>query len=115
MSNRLFQGQPTTERLVIGITGLIGAGKTSTAQFLQKEFGFRYLRYSEVLSQWKIQMPVNRSDLQRVGWEVMGGGLQHQLNARLIARVADDFDHAIDGLRHPIDFESMREKFGQRF
>jgi dephospho-CoA kinase len=101
------------ERLVIGITGRIGAGKTSAAQYLSSRHGFQYLRYSQVLSQWK--GPESEVHLQEIGWEVMVGGMQGELNRRLIAHIRPEFGVAVDGLRHPLDYESLRNSSASSF
>ena len=45
----------------------------------------------------------------------MAGGLQGELNKRLIAGIDSSRSAAIDGLRHPIDFESLSSAFGASF
>jgi dephospho-CoA kinase len=106
---------PEEKRLVIGIAGRIGAGKTSAAKYLNTKHGFQYLRYSQVLAEWKTANPESKAQLQRVGWEVMAGGMQPELNRRLIAQVAPESDAAIDGLRHKIDQESLGKAFPSSF
>jgi len=75
--------EPQDKRLIIGVTGRIGAGKTSVATYLSEAHGFFYIRYSQVLSEWKAHNADSKKLLQRVGWEVMGGGMQRELNERL--------------------------------
>ena len=101
------------ERLVIVITRRIGAGKTTAAQYLSSRHGFQYLRYSQVLSEWK--GPESKAHLQEIGWEVMGKGMQGELNRRLIAQIRPEFGVAVDGLRHPLDYESLRNSFASSF
>jgi dephospho-CoA kinase len=50
-----------------------------------------------------------------LGWEVMAGGRQVELNARLIAGLDRSRSAAIDGLRHSIDFDSLSNAFGASF
>ncbi len=107
--------RPRTNRLVIGISGRIGTGKTSAARYLSSGHGFQYLRYSQVLSEWQAQDPESKSRLQEIGWKVMAGGMQAELNRRLMAQIARDGDIAIDGLRHPIDYESLAKSFSVSF
>src|SRR5438445_13174620 len=97
------------KRLVIGFAGRIGAGKTSAAKYLNTKHGFQYLRYSQVLAEWMATNPEGKAELQRVGWEVMAGGMQAELNRRVIARGAPQGDAAAEGLRHIIDQESPTE------
>src|SRR5882724_6815710 len=87
--------------LVIGITGRIGAGKTSAGKYLNSAYGFHYARYSQVLSDWRAKDPESKAHLQAVGWEVMAAGMQAELNARLISQLPGQADCAVDGLRHP--------------
>src|SRR6266853_2881208 len=103
------------ERLVIGIAGRIGSGKTSIGKYLVSAYGFQYFRYSQVLSEWRAKDPESKSHLQEIGWEVMDGGQQAELNRRLIEQIAPGVDVAVDGLRHPIDYQSLRNTFLSSF
>ena len=103
------------KRLVIGITGRIGAGKTSAGIYLKSRLGFQYLRYSLVLSEWLARDPESKSRLQEIGWNVMAKGMQAELNQRLIEQITPGNDVAVDGLRHPLDFESLKDSFGRSF
>jgi len=107
--------QRQDERLIIGITGRIGAGKTSVGKYLESKYGFFYIRYSQVLSDWRAQNSESRAHLQAVGWEVMAGGMQQELNDRLISRLESRGGCVVDGLRHPIDFENLSAAFPSTF
>lgn len=107
--------QPRGERLVIGITGRIGSGKTTVGRYLESRHGFQYLRYSEVLAAWRAKDPESKAHLQEVGWEVMAGGMQAELNRRLIAQVKPDVSVAVDGLRHSLDYETLSNSFPKAF
>jgi dephospho-CoA kinase len=85
----------------------MGSGKTTVGRYLESRYGFQYLRYSAVLAQWRAQSSDNKSQLQETGWQVMAGGQQAELNNRLIAQIQPECDVAVDGLRHPLDFESL--------
>jgi len=114
MSNRDSQ-ELQDKRLVVGVTGHIGAGKTSVAKHLAIAHGFYYIRYSQVLSEWRAKEPDSKKHLQAVGWEVMGGGMQVELNTRLIAQIPCGSNCAVDGLRHPIDLETLTKSFAPHF
>src|SRR6267142_4687882 len=103
------------KRLVIGIAGRIGAGKTSAAKYLSAQHGFQYLRYSQVLAEWHGIDPENKAELRRVGRAVMASGLQPELNRRLIPQILPGLDAAVDGLRHPMDQESLSDEFSHSF
>jgi len=107
--------RPRVERLVVGITGRIGSGKTTVGRYLESRYGFQYVRYSEVLADWRVKDPENKTQLQKVGWEVMAGGMQAELNRRLIARITPDADVAVDGLRHSLDYETLKNSFSDSF
>jgi len=103
-----------TEQVFIGFAGRIGAGKTSAAQYLSTRYGFQYARYSQVLEDW-LALDSPARGLQQFGWEVMSGGRQVELNARLIAGLDRSRSAAIDGLRHLVDFHSLSYAFGASF
>jgi dephospho-CoA kinase len=107
--------QRQDNHLVIGVTGHIGAGKTSAANYLTSAHGFFYVRYSKVLSDWLAKDPESKVHLQVVGWEVMAGGMQTELNDRLIELIPPQLDCAVDGLRHPVDRESLTNAFPSQF
>jgi len=107
--------RPQAERLVVGITGRIGSGKTSVGRYLTSTHGFQYVRYSQVLSEWYAKDPEIKNHLQEVGWEVMAGGMQSELNRRLVSQIWPDANVAVDGLRHPVDYESLKDSFAESF
>lgn len=107
--------EPHADRLVIGITGRIGAGKTSAGEYLRLAHRFQYHRYSQVLADWRANSAGAQKSLQDIGWEVMSAGTQGELNRRLTAQIGPGGDVAVDGLRHPVDFESLRNAFGPSF
>src|SRR5713226_6456687 len=107
--------RPRGERLIVGITGRIGSGKTTVGRYLESRHGFQYLRYSEVLAEWRAKDPESKAHLQKVGWEVMAGGMQAELNRRLIAQIKPNVDVAVDGLRHPLDHETLGKSFSTSF
>ncbi len=107
--------QQRDSRLVIGITGRIGAGKTSVGKYLAEQHGFYYIRYSQVLSDWMAKDAESKAHLQAVGWEVMAGGMQVELNKRLIGHIEPQQNCAVDGLRHPTDYECLASAFRSEF
>lgn len=57
----------------------------------------------------------SKAHLQVVGWEVMAGGMQAELNKRLIAHIEPEQNCAVDGLRHPTDYECLSSAFYSEF
>jgi dephospho-CoA kinase len=106
---------PQDNRLVVGIAGHIGAGKTSIGKYLSNTYGFGYIRYSQVLSKWLAQDPESKAHLQAVGWKVMAGGMQEELNTRLIGQIPARANCAVDGLRHPVDYATLKKTFPSDF
>ena len=106
---------PHIHRLVIGIAGRIGSGKSEVAHYLADHFAFQYLRYSLVLAAWFDADPNAKQRLQEIGWNIMSSEGQYELNRRLIAGIEPDRDCVVDGLRHPIDFDSLHDRFASRF
>jgi dephospho-CoA kinase len=93
----------------------MGSGKTSAAKYLGSQYGFQYTRYSQVLQDWLSAGDADRARLQILGWDVMAGGLQAELNTRLIAGIDRSRSAAIDGVRHRMDFDSLSSSFGAPF
>jgi dephospho-CoA kinase len=106
---------PGDPGIAIGVTGHMGSGKSLIAHHLEDNFGFQYLRYSLVLAEWFEADPRAKGKLQEVGWDVMSNSGQSELNRRLIEKIEPDRDVSIDGLRHPLDLESLQERFGSSF
>src|ERR1041385_3256966 len=105
MRSQRFPHSPD-EPVFVGFAGRIGSGKTAAATHLSYKYGFQYSRYSQVLQQWQTDTNDARTRLQQLGWDVMARGSQFELNARLISGLDRSRNAAVDGLRHPIDFES---------
>jgi dephospho-CoA kinase len=93
--------------LTIGITGPIGAGKTTAAKYLAATHGLSYLRYSEVLAEMSPEPTPDRQTLRDFGSDIMSRGMQSNLNQKLLSKMQSGINYVIDGLRHPIDFETL--------
>ena len=104
------------KRKVIGLSGQIGAGKTTAGRFLESQ-GFRYGRFSMVLADILRQRGIEpaRQALQALGEEVNRGAKQRWLGTQLLRMLPDSGDLVIDGLRHPEDHALLVESFGPSF
>ena len=103
------------KKLVIGVSGQIAAGKTTASMFIEKEFGFKYARYSQVLKnilQERGETP-NRASLQKLGYEM--SQRQTELSKLVYSNVKNDDFIVIDGLRHLEDYAFFFEMFGYSF
>ena len=94
----------------IGVSGPIGAGKTTAARYLASTFGLSYLRYSEVLAEISPEPTPDRQTLRKLGWDIMSRGMQLTLNQKVLSKMQSRISYVIDGLRHPIDFETLSSR-----
>jgi uncharacterized protein YprB with RNaseH-like and TPR domain/predicted nuclease with RNAse H fold/dephospho-CoA kinase len=101
---------------VIGLSGPICAGKTTTARFIES-YGYQYCRYSQVLEAVLRDSKItpNRAELQGLGKEINKTKGQRWLGRRLLETVAERSRIVIDGLRFPEDHAFLRETFGPGF
>ncbi|WP_243916840.1 ribonuclease H-like domain-containing protein [Novosphingobium beihaiensis] len=103
---------------VVGLSGEIMSGKTSTARILEDE-GFAYTRISEVIDdviRERGEMP-SREARQRIGLELHRSPGQRWLCRKAIERIPGEVPSRIvvDGLRWPEDIDYLRERFGGGF
>jgi uncharacterized protein YprB with RNaseH-like and TPR domain/predicted nuclease with RNAse H fold/dephospho-CoA kinase len=102
--------------MVVGISGRIFAGKTTTARLLEKR-GFAYTRYSLVIDDEitaRGDTP-DRASRQRVGNELHNTRGQRWLSEKVLERVEGQKFVVIDGLRFPEDHTYLLERFGPTF
>ncbi|WP_158231344.1 ribonuclease H-like domain-containing protein [Bradyrhizobium sp. C9] len=102
--------------LVVGISGRICAGKTTTARLLERR-GFAYTRFSLVIDDEirSLGETPDRATRQRVGEAVHETKGQRWLCERVLDRVAEKPFIVVDGLRFPEDHAFFVERFGSRF
>jgi uncharacterized protein YprB with RNaseH-like and TPR domain/predicted nuclease with RNAse H fold/dephospho-CoA kinase len=103
-------------RRVIGLSGALGAGKTTAARFFEKR-GFKYCRYSEVIESLARakDLDVTRQVLQEEGQRVHSELGQRWLGRALLRAHLVSEKLVIDGLRFPDDHAFLVELFGWRF
>jgi predicted nuclease with RNAse H fold/dephospho-CoA kinase len=102
--------------MVVGISGRICAGKTTSARILEQR-GFAYTRFSlviddEVISRGEVP---NRATRQSVGAEINKTHGQRWLCEKVLERVAGEKLVVVDGLRFPEDHAFFVERFGSEF
>lgn len=102
--------------MVIGISGRICAGKTTTARLLERR-GFAYTRFSQVIDDEIAARgdTANRESRQRVGGEIHEHKGQRWLCEKVLERVANEKFIVVDGLRFPEDHAYFAERFGPGF
>jgi uncharacterized protein YprB with RNaseH-like and TPR domain/predicted nuclease with RNAse H fold/dephospho-CoA kinase len=101
---------------VIGISGALGAGKTTAARFFERK-DFKYCRYSEVIEALvrRTHSDVSRRLLQEEGQRVHVELGQRWLGRALIRNHLSSAKLVIDGLRFPDDHAFLVEIFGWKF
>jgi len=105
--------------IVIGVTGLLAAGKDVLTDRLQ-ELGFGVRRTSDPIRQAAASLGIEhptREQLQDLGnrGRKMGGLGNWALKAAEML-AADGYDRvAINGLRHSGEVEALRQRYGERF
>jgi predicted nuclease with RNAse H fold/dephospho-CoA kinase len=102
--------------MVIGISGRICAGKTTTARLLEQH-GFAYSRFSLVIDEEIAARgeAADRESRQRVGAEINRTKGQRWLCQQVLERVGEQKLIVIDGLRFPEDHAFFAERFGSEF
>lgn len=103
-------------RLIVGLSGELGAGKTTAAEYLRGA-GYNYCRYSEVIKRrvQATQTAHTRKDLQREGQWVHENLGQRWLGRELIRPLLSARFVVIDGLRFPDDHAFLTETYGAQF
>ncbi|HZW24012.1 MAG TPA: ribonuclease H-like domain-containing protein [Gallionella sp.] len=104
------------KRTVIGLSGLLAAGKTTTAEYF-KARGYHYGRYSQVVAEILKERggKATREALQNLGEELHNHPGQRWLGHQLISRLPKEGDIVIDGIRFPEDRALLIETFGPAF
>lgn len=104
------------DRLVVGLSGELGAGKTTAAEYLQQA-GFTYCRYSQVIKRMveAERREHTRADLQREGQRVHEELGQRWLGRELVRPMLSKRFLVIDGLRFPDDHAFLTEVYGSQF
>ena len=104
-------------RRVIGISGLIGSGKTTAAQYFALQ-GYTRARFSDILRQQLLAQNIapTRSTLQQLGIDIYSSEGGQRALGKKIAQLVENKDRAvIDGLRFLEDRATLIEFFGPAF
>lgn len=109
-----IQEELINKRIVIGLSGETGAGKTTVADYLQFKYGMKKFRYSQIIEQ--MYGICDKEGLQKIGARIAKEPLEQQeLTRYMIRNMEEDKSYVIDGLRHMEDYEELRKYFGDNF
>ena len=109
-----IQEELLNKRLIIGLSGETGAGKTTVAMYLQFKYGMKYFRYSKVIEQ--MYHVTDKEELQKIGAKIANNKEdQRELTRYMIKNMESKVSYVIDGLRHFEDYEELQKYFGNDF
>lgn len=109
-----IQGDLLKRRIIVGLCGETGSGKTTIAEYLKFKYGLQTFRYSQVIAE-KYQV-AEKEKLQEVGLRIsQNKEEQKNLTQYMIERMDSRRSYVIDGLRHIEDFDMLRDAFGDEF
>ena len=102
------------KRLIIGLCGETGSGKTTIAEYLKFKYGLQSFRYSQIIAE-KYHI-TDKEELQEVGLRIsQNQDEQKELTQYMIDKMDKEKSYVIDGLRHMEDFNMLRDTFGDEF
>lgn len=109
-----IQEELLAKRIVIGLCGESGAGKTTLAKYLNFKYGFGYFRYSQVIeNKYGVR---SKHALQDVGNRIaQHPDEQIALTQYMIDRMDESKSYVIDGIRHLEDYNALKSAFGDSF
>lgn len=109
-----IQEELLNKRLIIGLSGETGAGKTTVAMYLQFKYGMKYFRYSKVIEQ--MYHVTDKEELQKIGAKIANNKKeQRELTRYMVKNMESQVSYVIDGLRHFEDYEELQKYFGNDF
>ncbi|RLC82977.1 MAG: dCTP deaminase [Chloroflexi bacterium] len=107
--------QPSRRQLIIGLTGPMGAGKTTTAAYLEKNFGFIRLSLAHFVRRETIRrgLPPTPRYMRDIGNylreshgpSVLADRILEKIKKEILTRLI-----VIDGIRNPGEIERLRKE-----
>ncbi|MDP2708705.1 MAG: AAA family ATPase [bacterium] len=103
----------TDEKIIIGLTGEICAGKGTVVKYLEKKHGATSYRFSTMLRDLlgRLYLPVSRENMQNISTAIRQH-LGEDIMAKVIAEDVKNDDNrviVVDGVRRVPDIKYLRE------
>ena len=109
-----IQEELLKKRVIIGLSGETGAGKTTVTEYLHFKYGLQSFRYSKVIEE--LYQISDKEELQKIGAQIARDSQkQRGLSQYMIKKMKPGLSYVIDGLRHMEDYEELRNCFGEDF
>ena len=109
-----IQSELLEKRIIIGLCGPTGAGKTTISDYLRFKYGFQSMRYSKVIEE--LYHIHGKEELQKIGAMIAKDSEKQQgLTKYMLQKIDTKYSCVIDGLRHMEDYYSLRDAFGEDF
>ena len=100
---------------VIALAGETGSGKSTAALYLTSKYGFKYIRYSQVIAKLaNFKEKYDKNALQKAGLQLHNELGQREITLKLIDSLPENTHVVIDGVRWIEDLETLQEHFGDR-
>ncbi len=102
------------KRVIVGLCGETGAGKTTVTEYLKFKYGLQSFRYSQVIAE-KYQV-TDKKELQYIGADIARDEKkQRELSRYMIDHMKEERGYVVDGLRHFEDYDELRGNFNDKF
>lgn len=102
---------------IVGISGPIGAGKSSIANILINEKRFNYVSFGNLIRQIlkRESKKITRKSLQERGNQVIKQLGYEGITSLLLENIDPEADYVIDGIRHIEIFRFLKQVYGTSF
>lgn len=97
--------------LIIGLTSLNGAGKTTVAEYLMQK-GFMFYSLSDIIREEikSRKLEITRDRLRETGNELRAKFGSSVLADRIMAKLKEGENYVIDSIRNPAEIEALKKR-----
>jgi len=108
----------TSDRLVLGLAGEIGAGKDTASNYLREKYGFKVITIGDMVREEAAALGISptRENLQKIGKEYAQSDPEFW-GKHVAQKIKKEGWTAVvvNGIRRPTDFTPLQRAFGQDF